>query len=308
MSAQRLPRGVNQLRLGLRRVFASPAAAWSWAALAMALVLLFGWPGRPTPAAEPGPQQPIPEKTQPGDRGPSLVFSGSGLGKNSALDVFAFQRRQMVDKQLRSRGIKQEEVLEVMGQVPRHEFVILTARDQAYDDHPVAFDSDRTISQPYVVALMTEALNLDGDERVLEIGTGSGYHTAVLSRLAKRVFTIEIDPTLGTRARRTLARLGFTNVESRIGDGYKGWPEAAPFDAVILTAAPPRIPKPLVDQLKVGGKMVVSLGHLLQDLVLLEKQADGSISQRRLAPVRLPQMTGEVQQPPEANLGSSNRP
>ncbi|MCB1034699.1 MAG: protein-L-isoaspartate(D-aspartate) O-methyltransferase [Acidobacteria bacterium] len=210
-------------------------------------------------------------------------------------DIFDVLRRQMVSQQIRKRGIHEERLLDAMSSVPRHEFVPPEYRARAYEDKPVPIDTDTSISQPYIVALMTEALDLDDDDAVLEIGTGSGYHTAVLSRLARRVYTIEIDPKLAQRARRNLSRLGYRNVEIRVGDGYQGWPSAAPFDAIILTAAPPRIPRPLMDQLRVGGRMVVSVGEFLQDLVVLEKQEDGSVVRRELAPVRLPEMTGEVQ-------------
>jgi protein-L-isoaspartate(D-aspartate) O-methyltransferase len=225
-------------------------------------------------------------------------LAAGSLGQRTSNDPLAIQRRQMVDRQLRLRGIRQESLLEVMSSVPRHEFVPRLYRNRAYEDEAIPINKDTTISQPYTVALMTELLELDGDERVLEIGTGSGYHTAVLSRLAKTVYTIEIDGELAHKARRALITLGFTNVETKIGDGYQGWPDQAPFDAIIINAAPPRVPQPLLDQLKVGGKMVVGVGdRLLQDLKVLTKEEDG-VSERAVAPVRLPGMTGEVEESP----------
>jgi protein-L-isoaspartate(D-aspartate) O-methyltransferase len=208
-------------------------------------------------------------------------------------DPFDALRRRMVEQQIRSRDIRQKGVLGAMELVPRHRFVPPEYRDQAYEDHPLPIGWGQTISQPYIVALMTELLELDGDERVLEIGTGSGYHAAVLSRVAREVYTIEIIEELAELAKSSLAELGFDNVHVRVGDGIWGWPEKAPFDAVILTAAPPRIPEPLLDQLAVGGKMVVPVGDFFQDLQLLTKGPDGVVK-RTVAPVRFVPMTGEV--------------
>lgn len=247
----------------------------------------------------------------PGPGEVPLIFGSSALGQSSSPDVFTIQRRNMVDQQIQRRGIREEKLLAVMNSVPRHEFVPLEYRAKAYEDGPVPIDPDTSISQPYIVALMTNALDLDGKAKVLEIGTGSGYHTAILSRLARRVYTIEIDPKLGQKARRNLSRLGYSNVDLRVGDGYEGWPSAAPFDAIIVNAAAPRIPQPLIDQLRVGGRMVVPLGQFLQNLVVLEKQEDGSVTQQDVEPVRLPEMTGEVQgrrnsdaKPPARRRGS----
>ena len=200
----------------------------------------------------------------------------------------------MVDQQIRQRGVMQLEVLHAMETVPRHMFVPEESRGEAYEDHPLAIGWGQTISQPYIVALMTELLDLEGSERVLEIGTGSGYQAAVLSRVAGRVYSIEIIDKLGRQAERTLERLGYDNIEVRIGDGYEGWPKEAPFDAIILTAAPPRIPQPLLDQLVVGGRMVVPVGGYIQDLQLITKTEDG-FHKRTVAPVRFVPMTGEVQ-------------
>jgi len=216
-------------------------------------------------------------------------------GQGEQGDSWAEQRHRMVEEQIRARGITQPEVLSAMDSIPRHLFVPDAVRDEAYADHPLPIDYGQTISQPYIVALMTELLDLRGPEKVLEIGTGSGYHSAVLSRVAGEVYTIEIIEPLGRKAATILDALGFHNVHVRIGDGYKGWPEQAPFDAIILTAAPPRPPQPLIDQLKVGGRMVVPVGDFLQDLRLIVKTEDG-IETKRIAPVRFVPMTGEVQE------------
>jgi protein-L-isoaspartate(D-aspartate) O-methyltransferase len=211
-------------------------------------------------------------------------------------DPWADARHDMVAQQIRERGVRQPEVLRAMESVPRHLFIPAEHRDEAYGDAPLPIGWGQTISQPYIVALMTELLDLDSGDKVLEIGTGSGYHAAVLSRVAGEVYTIEIIDELGRQARSTLQDLGYQNVHVRIGDGYKGWPEEAPFDAIILTAAPPKIPQPLVDQLKVGGRMVVPVGSFVQDLLLLTRTPQG-LEKRTVAPVRFVPMTGEVQKP-----------
>jgi len=210
-------------------------------------------------------------------------------------DQYAQARCRMVDEQVRARGVDDRRVLKAMEQVPRHRFVPQDVRDRAYDDRPLPIGSGQTISQPYIVGLMTELLEIKPGDRVLEIGTGSGYQAAVLSRLASNVYTIEIVSPLGEQARRTLQELGYTNVHARIGDGYKGWPEAAPFDAIVVTAAPPQVPKPLLDQLAVGGNLVVPEGDSWQDLTVYTKQRDGSFRKRKELPVRFVPMTGEAQ-------------
>jgi protein-L-isoaspartate(D-aspartate) O-methyltransferase len=209
---------------------------------------------------------------------------------------WASARHDMVEKQIRGRGVHTSEVLRAMESVPRHLFIPKEQRDQAYGDSPVPIGRGQTISQPYIVALMTELLDLDQGDKVLEIGTGSGYHAAVLSKVAGEVYTIEIIDELGKQARNTLEQLGYKNVHVRVGDGYKGWPEKAPFDAIILTAAPPTDPpQPLLDQLKMGGRMVVPVGGFVQDLLLITKTPSG-LERRIVAPVRFVPMTGEVQQ------------
>jgi protein-L-isoaspartate(D-aspartate) O-methyltransferase len=202
-------------------------------------------------------------------------------------------RAEMVERQIEARGLEDPCVLQAMRSVPRHLFLPEAARGEAHLDRPVRIAEGQTMSQPYIVALMTELLELDEDDRVLEIGTGSGYHAAVMSRCAAKVYTIEILEPLGRTARETLERLGYDNVEVRIGDGYRGWPEQAPFDAVILTAAPPKIPQPLIDQLAVGGRLVAPVGDFFQDLQLLRKTEDG-IEIESVAPVRFVPMTGEA--------------
>jgi protein-L-isoaspartate(D-aspartate) O-methyltransferase len=202
----------------------------------------------------------------------------------------------MVNEQIGGRGLRDPAVIEAMRDVPRHEFVPRELEARAYEDRPLPIGYGQTISQPYIVAFMSEALELRGGERVLEIGTGSGYQAAVLARLAGEVYSIEIVPELAESARATLQRLGCERVHVRTGDGYRGWPEAAPFDAIILTAAPEHVPQPLLDQLAVGGRMVLPLGEHDQDLVRLRKTAEG-IARETLIPVRFVPMTGEARDP-----------
>ncbi|HEV3455336.1 MAG TPA: protein-L-isoaspartate(D-aspartate) O-methyltransferase [Thermoanaerobaculia bacterium] len=207
-------------------------------------------------------------------------------------------RQQMVEQQIRSRGVTSPTVVAAMQEVPRHLFVPSSERGQAYEDHPLPIGGGQTISQPYVVALMTALLDLPPRSRVLEIGTGSGYQAAVLSRVADQVYSIEIVPELGARARETLSKLGYGNVQVRIGDGYRGWPEAAPFDGILLTAAPQAVPQPLIAQLKPGGRMVLPVGGFDQNLMVLTKKPDGSVKQEKVLPVRFVPMTGEAERQP----------
>ena len=209
-------------------------------------------------------------------------------------DRFDSARARMVREQLLDRGIKDARVLEVMSRVPRHELVPKKYRAYSYTDSPLPIGEEQTISQPYVVAYMTEHLHLSGDERVLEVGTGSGYQAAVLGELAAEVYTIEIVPLLARRSAKDLKRLGYKNVHVREGDGYRGWPEKAPFDAIIVTAAPEQIPEPLLDQLALGGRMILPLGGENQRLVLLVRDEEG-LDKRELLPVRFVPMTGEIQ-------------
>jgi protein-L-isoaspartate(D-aspartate) O-methyltransferase len=198
---------------------------------------------------------------------------------------FDDERRQMVEQQLRARDIKDPRVLEVMGRVPRHLFVPEHLRREAYEDYPLSIGHGQTISQPYIVAFMTQALDVKPEHKVLEIGTGSGYQAAVLAELAREVYTIEIVEPLGNAARDVLASRGYRNVHVRVGDGYKGWPEEAPFDRVIVTAAPEEVPSALVAQLAVGGLMAVPVGTVLQELKILRK-TDAGLETLASIPVR----------------------
>lgn len=181
---------------------------------------------------------------------------------------FSVARRKMVREQLVGRGIQDSRVVEIMSAMPRHEFVDVGWQSQVYEDRPVSIGQGQTISQPYMVALMTESLHLTGSERVLEVGTGCGYQTAVLSQLAKQVYTIERIATLSNRARKTFYRLGYLNIKLRIGDGSIGWPEEAPFDAIMVTAAAPTVPPPLLNQLKVGGVLIIPRGNESEQTLL----------------------------------------
>jgi len=187
-------------------------------------------------------------------------------------------RERMVKEQIESRGVRDRRVLEVIRKVPRHLFVPEAYLDEAYDDHPVSIGEGQTISQPYIVALMTSLLELKGDEKVLEIGTGSGYQTAILAELAKEVFSVERIESLAKKAKKRLEDLGYKNVHIKVGDGSLGWEEHAPYDAIIVTAAAPKLPKPLIDQLKVGGRIVIPIGdRFFQSLHRYVKKEDGSL-------------------------------
>jgi len=207
---------------------------------------------------------------------------------------FTRLRRDMVETQLRARDISDKRVLEAMGTVPRHLFVPPNLREQAYEDYPLPIAEGQTISQPYIVALMTQCLELKGKERVLEIGTGSGYQAAILSRLVARVFSIEINDVLAAQATDLLRSLGYANVEVRKGDGFFGWPEHAPFDAVIVTAAPGRLPEPLFEQLAEGGRLVIPLGESDAAQVLTRfRKVKGNKVVEEILDVRFVPMIGE---------------
>ena len=194
--------------------------------------------------------------------------------------------KKMVREQIIRRGISNNQVIDVMQNTPRHRFVPDGVADYAYQDNALPIGKGQTISQPYIVAFMTEALDVDSTYKILEIGTGSGYQAAVLSPLVKHVYTIEIVKMLAERADSTLKALSYNNVTVRWGDGYKGWPEEAPFDRIIGTAAPPEIPKALIDQLKPGGKMVLPVGTNWQEIVVLTKSKSGKIQKKNVLPVR----------------------
>jgi protein-L-isoaspartate(D-aspartate) O-methyltransferase len=207
---------------------------------------------------------------------------------------FAAKRQQMVQEQLKPRGIHDERVLAALAKVPREGFVPENLRAKSYADSALPIGHDQTISQPFIVAYMTEQLRLQPNDRVLEIGTGSGYQAAVLAELAKDVYTIEIIEPLAKDASARLARLGYNNAHVKVGDGYQGWPEVAPFDAVIVTCAPDKVPQPLTQQLKEGGRMIIPVGTGLdQQLFLLEKK-DGQMAERAILPVRFVPMAGEA--------------
>lgn len=209
-------------------------------------------------------------------------------------DIYAEEKDRMVKNQIEARGVKDKLVLAAMLKVPRHGFVPEKWRDQAYTDSPLPIGEGQTISQPYIVALMTELLNLKGGEKVLEIGTGSGYQAAVLAEIAKEVYTIEIICPLAEKAEKRLKEMGYTNITVRCGDGYQGWKEHAPFDGVIVTAAPDHIPQPLIDQLKVGGRLVIPVGDFYQELMVVVKTETG-IKKMNAIPVRFVPMTGEAE-------------
>lgn len=207
-------------------------------------------------------------------------------------DEFATARNRMVESQLISRGIKDPRVLEAMRKVPRHRFVDEALASQAYSDHPLSIGEKQTISQPYMVALMTEALELKGDERVLEIGTGSGYQAAILAELAAKVYSIERLRSLYIKARRILDELGYLNIVLKVSDGTGGWKEEAPFDGIIVTAGSPEVPQPLVDQLAMGGRLVVPVGdRYSQDLLKIARVREG-ITKTNLGGCRFVNLVG----------------
>jgi protein-L-isoaspartate(D-aspartate) O-methyltransferase len=230
---------------------------------------------------------------------PWLMLVGAAAttcaGKFGSTSNYEEQREKMVREQIRRRGVKDSRVLAAMRQVPRHLFVPPESEVMAYEDRPLPIGHGQTISQPYVVALMTELARVGAKDRILEIGTGSGYQAAILSCLAAQVYTIEYIEALGLLAKKHLQDLHYDNVEVRIGDGYLGWPEHQPFDAILVTAAIEEPPQPLIDQLKPGGRMVIPLGREMdsQSLVIIEKDEQGRIRQHEAIPVRFVPFLGE---------------
>ncbi len=227
---------------------------------------------------------------------PTACSSAAEASSNAAR---ATERERMVVTQIESRGVKDPAVLRAMRTVPRHELIPAVVRPHAYEDRPLPIGLNQTISQPYIVALMTELAIASPTSRILEVGTGSGYQAAVLAEITTegRIYTIEIVPPLAERARADLARLGYDNIEVRTGDGYAGWPEEAPFDAIVVTAAPGRIPQPLLDQLAVGGLLVIPVGGRDQSLKVVTRTATG-YREEVIIPVRFVPMTGRAQKSP----------
>jgi len=219
----------------------------------------------------------------------SLAVAVALAAPAAAGDGYESLRHSMVEQQLKQRGVTKPEVLAAMNQVQRHLFVPDSLRDKAYSDQVLVLGSGRTVYTPYVVALMTSLLDLKPGDKVLEIGTGTGYHAAVLSRIAREVYSIEIVEPVANQASKRLSVLGYHNIEVRWGNGYQGWPDKAPFDAILLSVAPPEIPKALLKQLRVGGKMVAPVGGFFQDLLVITKTADG-LEKRTVIPVRLQPM------------------
>ncbi|MBD3332020.1 protein-L-isoaspartate(D-aspartate) O-methyltransferase [candidate division GN15 bacterium] len=225
----------------------------------------------------------------------SLALNACGSAEQKRTDNTNYEKRRhaMVARQLMSRDIEEQAVIDAMAAVPRHRFVPEDVRDMAYSDHPLPIGHDQTISQPYIVALMTELAQVDSSEKVLEVGTGSGYQAAVLAELCDSVFTMEIVEPLGRRADSALNALGYGDrVHVRIGDGYKGWPEQAPFDAIVVTAAPEKAPPPLIEQLADSGRLVIPVGDFYQDLIVIERRGDSTI-RYPVIPVRFVPMTGD---------------
>lgn len=224
---------------------------------------------------------------------PPSLLSEVQLEQNS--NAFSQQRQQMVEEQIKQRGITSQRVLAAMSKVPRHYFVPAHLRHLAYIDSPLSINYGQTISQPYIVAYMTELAEIQPEDKVLEIGTGSGYQAAILAELAQEVYTIEIIPELGQKAGKTLRQLNYDNVHLRIGDGYQGWAEHAPYQSILVTAAPEEIPPALIDQLALNGKMIVPVGKYFQQIVIVTKNNDGLTKQKTI-PVRFVPM---IKNPPE---------
>jgi len=227
---------------------------------------------------------------------PTVPAESGAAPVQDVADEFAEIRQRMVDEQMASRDISNERVLEVMRQVPRHRFVPKSLESYAYRDSPLPIGEDQTISQPYMVALMTQLVDPQSGHKALDIGTGSGYQAAVLAELVDHVYSIEIVESLATDARERLTKLGYENVTVRHGDGYAGWESEAPFDVIIVAAAPDHIPAPLIEQLAPGGKLVIPVGDEDQSLMLVEKDTEGVVTRREIAPVLFVPMTGQAEQ------------
>jgi protein-L-isoaspartate(D-aspartate) O-methyltransferase len=271
----------------------SGVAAGGIAALAAVVVLIvfvFLPAGSPEAASGAGEGEKNAGEVQ--DAAGSAGEEGEEAGRTEEL------RRRMVKTQIENRGVEDSQVLEAMRSVPRHRFVPSASLESAYADQPQPIGHGQTISQPYIVAYMTEVLEIEPGDKVLEIGTGSGYQAAVLAEITDEVWSIEIIEPLAGQAATRLQRLGYGEVQTRTGDGYYGWEEAAPFDAVIVTAAAGHIPPPLIEQLKAGGRMIIPVGgtYEVQSLMLVRKDAEGDVTTERLMPVRFVPMTGAAQE------------
>lgn len=216
----------------------------------------------------------------------------ANVGSSEQNLEYEAQRKRMVEKQLKARDIDSPEVLDAMQKVRRHLFVPERVRHLSYRDRPLPIGHGQTISQPYIVALMTQLANIKKGDRILEIGTGSGYQAAILARLGEEVYSVEIIPELARKSGDLLQELGYTNVDVRSGDGFKGWPEHAPFDCIIVTCAPSEIPEPLLQQLAAGGRLVIPVGEHRQKLKLVQKGKDGEVEEKNIIPVRFVPMTG----------------
>jgi protein-L-isoaspartate(D-aspartate) O-methyltransferase len=224
----------------------------------------------------------------------AILAVGGCQRRVESTSEFVAERQKMVEEQLKPRDIKDERVLTAMAKVPREEFVAEDLRAKSYSDSALPLGHDQTISQPFIVAVMTDQLRLQPTHRVLEVGTGSGYQTAILAELVKDVYSIEIIEPLAKEASARLARLGYSNAHVKVGDGYQGWPDVAPFDAIIVTCAPDKVPQPLTQQLKENGRMIIPVGSGMdQQLYLLEKK-DGQLAQTAILPVRFVPMIGEA--------------
>jgi protein-L-isoaspartate(D-aspartate) O-methyltransferase len=226
----------------------------------------------------------------------SMIEAHAGAGEPAAPDRYAAARRHMVEQDLQDRDIRDPAVLAAMAKVPRHLFVDARHQAEAYADHPLPIGENQTISQPYIVALMTQSLKLGRHDRVLEIGTGSGYQAAVLAEVAGQVYTIELHKSLAGRAEKLLRTLGYDTVSVRCGDGFFGWPEQAPFDAIMLTCAPGHVPQPLIDQLREGGRIIVPVGGVFQvQTLMLGTKTQGRLNLEHIAPVRFVPMRGRIE-------------
>jgi protein-L-isoaspartate(D-aspartate) O-methyltransferase len=269
------------------------------------LLLILGSCGRDTTASRNSPKDSLSNpRDNPNARGnvaevqENKAATKQKMNKpnSSENDLQSRKRLEMVNYQIRRRGIKDRRVLEAMERIPRHLFVADDLQSRAYDDGPLPIGYGQTISQPYIVALMTELVRPEPGDRALDIGTGCGYQAAVLSELVEKVYSIEILEPLAEEAKLRLNRLGHKNVELRCGDGYQGWAEHAPFQIIIVAAAPDHVPQPLVNQLAPNGRMVIPVGHGSQELLLIEKSADGSVRHTNITAVSFVPMTGIVEQ------------